>query len=157
MKFLINVQLIFLLANRPKYFSSRNKWSDYWYKWLLRSPFIMRHFQPKFLISKKGETLKLLSLDFYHALLPSFSGAEACGWQTWKEESRKESKLAFMGDAKCARLHIRHCMSTYLIPVVAFRSRNQHPHFTAKQTELCWCWEVQGHAASKGKELVSNC
>ena len=86
---------------------------------------------------KKGETLKLLSLDFYHALLPSFSGAAACGWQTWKEESRKESKLAFMGDAKCARLHIRHCMSTYLIPVVAFRSRNQHPHFTAKQTELC--------------------
>ena len=61
MKFLINVQLIFLLANRLKYYSSRNKWSDYWYKWFLRSPFIMQHLQQKFSISKGEEKLNLIS------------------------------------------------------------------------------------------------
>ena len=68
MKFLINVQLIFLLANRLKYFSSRKKWSAYWYKWFLRSPFIMQHLQQKFSISKKEEKLKLISLVFHNSL-----------------------------------------------------------------------------------------
>ena len=39
-------------------------------------------------------------------------GAGASGWQKWREEGGKESKVEFIGDAKGAILHICCCLIT---------------------------------------------
>lgn len=97
MKFLINVQLIFLLANRLKYFSSRNKLSDYWYKWFLRSPFIMQHLQQKFSISKKEEKLKLISLVLNNSLLLLLLEQGPLGGKSGERRWKRKQSTAYRG------------------------------------------------------------